>query len=284
VVRRAADREGVTTRRVPAILAALTLSATILTGAVSVAPAQAATREFVGNDVSWPQCPKGMGIPSRRSEGQPMPTTAGRFVVIGLTNGPGFSPNPCLASQVAFAEKRHLYTAAYAMTTHPTEDQVTTYGRKGPFRGSDRLTRLRNTGYAQAELNVTNLRAAGLTTPIIWIDVEPYRVRPWSKSITGNRAVIQGVRLAYEREGFRVGYYSTRYLWKGILGSQRSRLPEWRATGHGSKRNARAACSAGSFQGGAAAMGQWVYQNRDWNVVCPGFDSASQLRRYFHKY
>ena len=29
-----------------------------------------------------------------------MPVDEARYVIIGLTNGPGFYPNPCLASQV----------------------------------------------------------------------------------------------------------------------------------------------------------------------------------------
>src|SRR6478672_8225031 len=53
-----------------------------------------------GGDVSWPQCPKGMGIPQKRSLGLPMPQSSAKFVLVGLTNGPGFTPNPCLADQV----------------------------------------------------------------------------------------------------------------------------------------------------------------------------------------
>jgi hypothetical protein len=47
-----------------------------------------------GGDVSWPQCPKGMGIPQKRSLGLPMPVPSAKFVILGLTNGPGFTPNP----------------------------------------------------------------------------------------------------------------------------------------------------------------------------------------------
>ena len=36
-----------------------------------------------GADVSWPQCPKGLGIPEKRTEGRPMPTSSARFVVLG---------------------------------------------------------------------------------------------------------------------------------------------------------------------------------------------------------
>ena len=42
-----------------------------------------------GADISWPNCPKGMGIPSRRTLGLPMPKKHAQFAIIGLTNGPG---------------------------------------------------------------------------------------------------------------------------------------------------------------------------------------------------
>jgi hypothetical protein len=265
-----------------AILLTLTvLAGTFLAGA---APAEAAGTTLAGNDISWPQCPKGMGIPERRSEGQPMPPQSSRFVVIGLTNGPGFYPNPCVAAQVAFAKRRHLYAAAYAMTTYPTASQLTRYGLRGPYRGTDKLTKLRNAGYAQAQFNVATMKAAGLRSPIVWVDVEPYKVRPWSKSIAGNRAVVQGTTQAYLKAGLRVGYYSTPYLWGSILGSIDYGRPEWRATGHSSRATALASCKAASIQGGRAVLGQWVYANRDWDVICPGHTTTAALKQYFVKY
>jgi hypothetical protein len=273
----------VTNRRIQAaVVAAAVLAGLLLGGTASATPGHSGP--VVGNDISWPQCPKGMGIPGRRTEGKPMPPASSRFVVIGLTNGPAFYPNPCLESQVAFARTRHLYTAAYAMTTYPTKAQLDTYGRRGPYPGTDLLARLRNTGYAQARFNVTNLRAARLTTPIIWVDVEPYPARAWSKSTAGNRAVVQGALWGYRKSGYRVGVYSTRYLWKTVVGSVRYGLPEWRATGHSNRATALASCKAESFQGGRAVLGQWVYRERDWNVLCPGYDTARALRTYFHKY
>ena len=45
-----------------------------------------------GADASWPNCPKGMGIPSRKTIGLPMPKKHARFVILGLTNGRGSIP------------------------------------------------------------------------------------------------------------------------------------------------------------------------------------------------
>jgi hypothetical protein len=279
-----ATDNAVRTGRVRATLLALTVLAGTLLGGVAAAPAQAATATLVGNDISWPQCPKGMGIPQRRTEGQPMPPTYSKFVVIGLTNGPAFYPNPCLASQVAFAKKRHMWTAAYAMTTYPTTAQLAKYGTAGPYAGTSKTAKLRNAGYAQARFNVNNMRKAGLQSPMIWVDVEPYRVAPWSKNITANRAVLHGALWAYAKAGLKVGFYSTPYLWRGIVGNLRYSAPEWRATGHSSQSTARAACTGTSIQGGRAVLGQWVNGNRDWNVACAGYTTTTVLRKYFRKY
>jgi peptidoglycan hydrolase-like protein with peptidoglycan-binding domain len=239
----------------------------------------------VGNDVSWPQCPKGMGIPSRRSYGLPMPTASAQLVVIGLTNGPGFYPNPCLAAQTAWAKAHHVYAATYAMTTYPTTRQVAAYGRKGPYPATTFTGRLANTGYAQARYNLASMRRVRLASPVMWVDVEPYAIAPWSKSVTANRAVLNGVLAGYRRAGFRVGAYSTKSLWAGIMGSARYRLPEWRTAGPRSAAVARGRCaSAYSFQGGPAVLAQWWTSSVDHDMTCPSANTPAVLKAYFHKY
>ena len=273
-------------RRALLTLTAVTaLTAGTLTGVVHPAPARAATSApVVGNDISWPNCPKGMGIPSRRSEGKPLPPATARFAVIGLTNGPGFYPNPCIAAQVAWARSHHAYAAAYAMTTYPTAAQLRTYGRKGPWKGTDLASRLRNAGYAEARYNVATMRRAGLQSPIVWIDVEPYRWAPWSRSTSGNRAVVTGAMKGYTSAGFRVGFYSTSSMWKGIVGPVRYGLPEWHTSGQSSLAAAQRACSAGSFQGGRIVMGQWWSPLRDYDVVCARYQTPVAMKSWFHKY
>ena len=75
----------------------------------------------IGADISWPQCPPGMGIEHKETSGQPMPTAEAEYVVIGLTNGPGFHANPCLADQVAWVRERGLLMAAYSVISWPDE-------------------------------------------------------------------------------------------------------------------------------------------------------------------
>jgi peptidoglycan hydrolase-like protein with peptidoglycan-binding domain len=233
-----------------------------------------------GGDVSWPQCPPSTG----HGYGLPMPNTSARLVVIGTTSGPGFTPNPCLASQTSWAKARHLYTAAYAMTTYPTASQYAAYRGRGPYSTATFTGRLNNVGFAQARFNVASLRRVGLASPIVWVDVEPYRPG-WSTNKAANKAIIDGARYGYTSAGYKVGFYSTKALWFDILGTTRYRLPEWRTAGPASQNTARARCaSTYSFQGGAAALGQWWGPKNDYDITCPAANTSTLLATYFHKY
>lgn len=249
------------------------------------APADAASpRRLVGRDISWPNCPKGMGIPSRRSEGKPMPSPSDDFVVVGLTNGPGFHPNPCLAKQVRWVKRHDVWAAAYAMTTYPTARQVGRHGDDGPHTHARLFGKLWNTGYAEAGFNVASMKTVKLTSPIVWVDVEPYPVAPWSRNRVNNGAVVQGAVKAYQDAGFRVGLYSTASLWAGVVGNLRFGLPEWRTAGQTSMRSALYKCSHDPIQGGRAVLAQWWGPQRDFDVVCPGYAERASMKRFFHNY
>lgn len=275
-----------------ALVAVGTLAASLL-GPLTTTPVLAATATSsstatnapaVGYDISWPNCPKGMGIPARRSEGEPMPPTSTGFVVIGLTNGPGFYPNPCLNSQVAWAEAHHLRTGQYAMTTFPSSAEQARYATAGPWHGADTLTRIRNAGYAEARFNVLNAAAAGLTGRFIWVDVEDYPVAPWTGSTTANRAAIQGVLRGYTDAGYHVGVYSIVGMWNRLTGSWRPGLPLWDAVGSDGPGAAARRCHAASFIGGPRWMTQWTSGHHDLDVTCPGVTgtraAASPLAPY----
>ena len=237
----------------------------------------------LGGDVSWPQCPKGMGIPEKRSLGLPMPLPSARFVVVGLTNGPGFTPNPCLDTQVQWVRERGLMAAAYAVTSYPDDATLSRYGDDGPYDGGTRLGALRNVGYQQALFNVATMQAAGLVTPVIWIDVEPVPVFEWSPDTKANAAVVVGAAQAYLDAGYRIGTYSTPVLWETVVGSLALGVPEWRAAGLTSRAEALRRCKPDwSFQGGDAVMAQWVADSRDHDITCPGV--GRELRRWFHQY
>lgn len=229
----------------------------------------------VGADISWPQCPVGMGIPERLGEGQPMPARSARFVVIGLTNGPAFFPNPCIDSQVEFARARHLPVAAYAVANYPSEERLQEYGDQGPYDAATSAGRLLNTGYAQARFNLDTMERVGFESPVIWVDVEPYPLFPWSDDVRANTAVVEGILRGYTEAGYRVGFYSAPGLWRQVLGEQQWGHPEWRTAGRLTQRDALARCNdEHSFQGGDAVMGQWYTDRNDYDVLCPGVRMA----------
>ncbi|MEZ0580036.1 hypothetical protein [Nocardioides sp. MH1] len=236
-----------------------------------------------GADISWPQCPEGLGIPERRTKGLPMPTDDAEFVLVGLTNGPGFTPNPCLDDQVAWVEDRGLMASAYSVVSYPDAATLDQYAWDGPFDGSGLKGKLRNVGYQEARFNLDSLIAADLQTPIIWIDVEPVPDFEWSGDPAANAAIVEGAARAYTDAGFSIGIYSTPYLWQSVVGDYTLGVPEWRAAGQTSRDEALHRCGDDwSIQGGTAVLGQWVAGSRDLNVTCP--DIAADLGRWFHQY
>ena len=222
----------------------------------------------LGADISWPQCPPGMGIENKETSGQPMPTAEAEYVVVGLTNGPGFFANPCLADQVAWVKERGLLIAAYSVISWPDEAAQQEYGG------------LREAGYAQAQFNVASMEAAGLESPLVWLDVEQVPFYEWSANTAANAEVVVGAAQGYLDAGFRVGVYSTPYIWESLVGDLSLGVPEWRAAGQTSRAEALDRCGEDwSIQGGEAVLGQWVEDNRDKNITCPGVED--QLGRWF---
>jgi hypothetical protein len=211
-----------------------------------------------------------MGIPEKRSEGLPMPVSGAAFIVIGLTNGPGFVANPCVAAQVAYARSHQLLTAAYSVIS-------------GPTRFSPAGVTGEQLGYQQARFNIGTMRRAGLVTPIVWLDVESVPHFDWSSDKQANAAVIKGAARGYTEAGYAVGVYSTPYLYAGVAGGMRLNVPEWRAAGQTSRAEALHRCGSDwVIQGGSGVLGQWVQDGRDMNTTCPG--ATAHLERWFHQY
>ena len=237
----------------------------------------------LGADISWPQCPKGMGIPQKQSQGSPMPIDAARYVILGLTNGPGFYANPCLASQVAWVRSRHLMAAAYSVISTPQEGDLAAHGKKGPFNGNTRLGALSNVGYQQSKFNLNTMKGAGLQSPVVWLDVEPVPEFDWPADTEANAAVIRGAARGYTDAGFEIGAYSTQALWEHVVGGLALGIPEWRAAGQTSRAEAMRRCGRDRmFQGGKGILGQWVEDGRDQNITCPG--TSAVMTRWFHQY
>ena len=255
------------------VLALLVLLLTgVLAPAAHASPLPPPGAVVIGADASWPNCPVGLGVPERRTLGLSLPLPEARFVLLGLTNGYGFTDNPCLASQVAWAKARHLWLGAYANTGYPSAVELQIHGGTGTL--AERLVR---TGRAQASATVAALRRAGLAAPTVWLDIEPNSARPWNADPTAHNAVIDGLYAGYREAGLRVGIYSYASAWQQITGRRQTPgLPAWVPAGRTNQATALTRC-AGAFNGGPVWITQWTDGVRDFDVTCPGVTAGSAV-------
>ena len=247
-------------------------------------PARDPWRSKGGRDIGWPQCPSNVGFRGRNGLGQPMPDRGVQFVMIGVTNGRAFTPNPCLDMHLRWVREHHVHASAYAFATYPNRPQLRRYRFSGPYFGWTTFGGLANAGYAAARYNIATMHRHGFTTPHIWLDLEPSSSRPWSRHRSWNRVVVRGWVRAYEEAGYTVGFYSTVNLWHEIVGDLRLGLPEWRTAGPVSPRTALAKCRGESIQGGPAVIAQWWTDRRDFDRMCPGPSLSTTMEHYFHQW
>jgi hypothetical protein len=205
--------------------------------------------------------------------------------VVGTTADGVYGPNTaCLASQTRWAKARHVYTGVYAVATYPTASQFAAYRYRGPYKATTFSGRMNNVGFAQARFNVASMRRVGLSSPFVWIDVEPARPG-WSTSKAADKAAIDGARYGYTSAGYKVGFYSAASMWSTILGATRYGLPEWRTAGPRSQAVANARCARSySFQGGGAVLSQWWVPFIYYDTTCPSANTPGLLATYFHRY
>lgn len=224
---------------------------------------------LLGNDVSWPQCPREVG-----GMGLPMPPDSARFVVIGLTHGLPFTENPCLAQQVAWAAARAVPAHGYTIAAFPTAAQLSTYGARGPWRSTTRAGQLSNVGYAEAQFAVSSLVDAGFAPPVVWIDIEPRPAQPWPDDTTTqrreNRYIVEGLMRGLHDRGLAYGVYSYAAGWEAITGSWwLPGVPVWATAGRlDYPTEALDRCTQPSFSGGPVRIAQWYDDERDYDRTC----------------
>jgi hypothetical protein len=208
--------------RVGSRLAACLVALFVL-GPILPTSASTAGRSSVdGNDFSWPQCAKGVG----NGLGQPLPSGHRQFMIVGLTNGTGLHENPCLAGQWQYARDHADHVTGYTVPTYPTTGERAAardghYGRCHALR-----CRLRNNGWAQGAYAAHSLRSLRAHPPMVWVDVETRYRHPWTSHPSRNRLVVQALIKSLQHSGYKVGVYSTNYMWHRIVSFATS-LPEW---------------------------------------------------------
>ncbi|WP_427005733.1 hypothetical protein [Pseudarthrobacter sp. H2] len=261
------------------VLTVVTTLGLVLLGSGPATAAHSRSSDPVGIDVSWPQC--GKTLPKQPA-----------FAIVGVNNGLANTTNPCLASELAWANtaKSPAVTsqprvALYVNTANPGLQgswwpTSNTYGGAAVANPYGTCTSAAQDfkacsymyGYAKA-YDDANLR--GVSSPasyLWWLDVETGNT--WQSDKAANVADLEGMTAYFGSIGAPVGLYSTGFQWGQIAGSVPSSsplagLPSWLA-GAQSLSGAKSNCSLpGLTPRSIVAVTQYPSGGLDYNFACP---------------
>lgn len=236
-----------------------------------------------GYDISYPQC--GGAYPTSVSAG-----------IVGVNDGIVFSTNPCLASELQWAEVAANHAPAfYANTANPGPAYSSHWptGQQSPrvCDGSNSAACSYDYGWNAAENSFTNAVNAettdGAASPTAaaaaapwWLDVETGNswetletaYGPTATSGANDQAALQGEIALLSSHGVgAVGFYSTGSQWASITGGTGSTFATSAVWIAGYRRiiSAQAGCSSTSFTGGRVALTQYPAAGFDADYFCP---------------
>lgn len=227
-----------------------------------------------GNDISWPQC--GKTLPKGQA-----------FGVVGVNGGLANNTNPCLSTQLTWANQSKGGTgqplvALYVNTANPgltgswwptSNDYAgsTITNPYGTCDGADTAACAYIYGYAKAYDDATVRGVSNPANYLWWLDVETGN--SWESNTVANTADLEGMTAYFESIGAKVGLYSTSYQWGQITGtvpttSNLNNLPSW-IPGARSATAAKNNCSLPPLtNGGSVTLTQFVSKNLDYDVSC----------------
>ena len=237
-------------------------------GATSTAvagPAPPAGDLVVGRDVSWPNCPKGLGIPSRPTQGKPMPPSSARFVVVGLDQRTGVPPEPVPGG--AGRVRPPAAPLDRGVRRRDLPDPRAARGVRRP--GIARAQRLRRTrdGAGRAERRRPCERSGSPRPSCGSTSSRSARRRPGPSGCRPTGRCSTARSRPTGTPGSRVGFYSTPSMWRDIVGTGPLRLPR---VAHG-----RAVDAAGgpgvaagrSSRAVEAVLAQWYSTREDFDLT-----------------
>jgi len=192
----------------------------------------------VGSDVSWPNCNTGIPLGSK-------------FGIVGVTDGLGYSTNPCLYKEAVNYTNISLYvnTGWDSSSTHvnATSPHVCATGNSNCLAY--------NYGYNAGLYAYDAASSKGVHSSTWWLDVET--ANTWSANAVQNQNSLQGERNALIDSGATtVGAYSTTAQWDSVTGSWLNNWPSWGATTWKTASQAKTYCTGHQFTGGAT----WLIQ------------------------
>ncbi len=255
-------------------------------------PKPPGTTEFIGYDVSYPQC------------GRSLPTNH-YFGIVGVNGGLANNANKCLAEQLVWATKalvgsKQSRLQVYVNTANPGEliSEITTWPTS-PYdlNGNLPANPYGNTCAGQNDIACSWLygwnrsiytegvfkassSSKGINSNTAdyfwWLDVET--MNTWqsgsNEALIRNSASIEGFGAFYKSKGAKIGLYSTEYQWNVITGdnivasSNLNGLPNWRPSGT-SLANAKSNCGVSPLTpGGFISLTQYIVKNLDHNYSC----------------
>jgi hypothetical protein len=247
------------TALVTAVVAALVAVLTPMIGA--------GADPVIGNDISWPQC--GRGLPAGAA-----------FGIVGVNDGKPYTVNPCLAAEYRWAAGTGLPPGLYMNTANPgpATTALDWYGQHAPNAAcspADQIACAYNYGYNAAADAFATASSAAAVGPghTWWLDVETGN--SWSPTDLGaNLADVAGSIDYLVSRHVLVGVYSTRYQWTKITGgASLPTLPNW-AAGARNPDEAAGFCSTRSFTGGPVLLAQFVEGAFDRDYACPGAEAV----------
>ena len=151
----------------------------------------------VGFDVSNFQC------------GLTTAPTSGTFVMVEVNGWPFTATNPCMAKEATWAQGNYqLYTfMGLPIVNGSWGSTPTAEYTNGPQSASTLAGQAYNYGYNDAAYALAQANAAGVSSPIWWIDVEGASSY-WSSDPALNTAAIQGAVDYFNQQGVIAGLYS----------------------------------------------------------------------------
>ena len=265
------------------IFASLLALSGVIVNASAVSADSTVPATSVGYDVSFPQC------------GASLPTPAG-FGVVGVNDGRPFTANPCLVTELQWAQTTLTASPAfYANTANPGPSNNSAWptSQQTPqvCSGGDSVACAYDWGWnaaqnsfqdavtAETQLGASSPSAAAAAAPW-WLDVETGNSwetlvtpgAPTSGEFANDLAVIQGEVASFTSSGVaKVGIYSTSYQWATLVGPTGSTFAAndaW-VPGYATLAAAQAGCAAPSFTGGRVAMIQYPSNGLDGDYLCP---------------
>jgi hypothetical protein len=206
-----------------------------------------------GLDVSWPNCSAAIHI------------NKVDFGIVGVSDGLGYSQNPCLANEASHFNSPSLYvnTGWYAQSSHINPSSP----KKCKLTDEDCLAY--NYGYNAGLYALSYANSLGLKSNTWWLDVESDNT--WSAHTTQNRNSLKGEYAALANAGVqKIGAYSTTDQWDSITGNWLNNWPSWGSTTWKTAKQAQTYCTGHNFTGGNSILMQYLPNNSslDHDVAC----------------